>query len=399
MKIFVICDSPHLFTGLARVNRNIIRGLASNNHEVIIGAWGWDQLAYPINEDSQWIYEDPFTKNKHIVFPLTKIPTQLLIQVYEILKVIEFDIVLTMGDYWSFAGFELLKSRLDYSYKWISYYTFESSPINEEYYQAFDYMDEIVSPSKFGKAVVENSTGHSCHYVPYGIDSNLFYKIDEKTKQNERKKRNLDEKFRFINVSKNQNRKNIPAFLEAIKIVNEEDDRAIGYLHTNCEKKMPSQVHIKNMIKRFGVEDIISLPDKKLSLDIGYSDKKLNIEYNCSDALVLSSVAEGFGFPILEAQMCGIPVVATNCSSITELCFNKNFLVDSMKYYSSMEQEVVIIKVDDLVEKMLMVMQTTKNSDKLINFSKGFSWKLTNNRIENIISGMNKNIVIPVEEV
>lgn len=391
MRILIICDSPYLYTGLARVNRNVIRGLDQSGHEVMLGAWGWDQLAYPLNENSQWTYRDQKTEREYVAFPLAKQPEKLLIQTFEVLKSIRCDVLLTIGDYWDFRGFELLKSKLNYGYKWISYYTIESSPINEDYLNAFEYMDEIMVPSKFGASVVEKSTNKTAHHIPYGIDTEVFRPITDAKKSSST--------FRFINVSKNQSRKNIPAFLEALKLVHEVDSRAIGYLHTNVDKKVPNQVHVQNIIRRLGISNIISLPKHKLALDIGCSDDDLRKEYCNSDALVLSSVAEGFGFPILEAQACGIPAIVSNCSSMTELAFYKDLLVDCIKYYGPMEQEIGIVRVDDLAEKMLHSMKTTYDGEKLFDFAKGFSWRTTNKMIDRVLNGMQENICIPAEEV
>jgi len=398
MRILVICDSPYLFTGLARVNKNVIDGLKRNGHEVFIGAWGWDQLAYPLNDENKWVYKDD-SGFEYVVFPISKDPKKMLIQTYEILKSIPCDILLTIGDYWSFKGFELLKSKLDYSFKWMTYYTIESCPINEEFFQSFHYMDEIMVPSLFGQRVIHDSVGLSSHYVPYGIDHSVFYRIDEFEIDDAKKRRDLEGKIRFINVSKNQNRKNIPAFLEAIKLANEKDNRIVGYIHTNVDKKVQSQVNILNIIKRLGIENIMSIPNHKISLDIGCSDDKLRTEYCCSDALVLSSVAEGFGLPILEAQSCGIPAIVTDCSSMSELCFNKELLVKNMEYYGPMEQKVGIIDVHDLVEKIFKVIDNNYSNEKTIEFSKGFIWNTTNKKIQDIINNMNDKINIPVESI
>lgn len=38
-----------------------------------------------------------------------------------------------------------------------------------------------------------------------------------------------------------------------------------------------------------------------------------------ADAFVFSSLAEGFGLPVLEAMACGAPVVASNLTSVPEV--------------------------------------------------------------------------------
>jgi glycosyltransferase involved in cell wall biosynthesis len=50
-------------------------------------------------------------------------------------------------------------------------------------------------------------------------------------------------------------------------------------------------------------------------------------EYQQADVLIMTSRYEGFGFPILEAMACGIPVVAFSNSSITEVVGDAGVLV------------------------------------------------------------------------
>jgi len=50
----------------------------------------------------------------------------------------------------------------------------------------------------------------------------------------------------------------------------------------------------------------------------GVSDETLRALYSMAGALVFPSIAEGFGWPILEAQACGCPVMTTNAPAIRE---------------------------------------------------------------------------------
>lgn len=49
------------------------------------------------------------------------------------------------------------------------------------------------------------------------------------------------------------------------------------------------------------------------------SDEQLEVLYNGAHALLFPSYAEGFGWPILEAQSCGCPVVCSDRTSIPEV--------------------------------------------------------------------------------
>ena len=92
------------------------------------------------------------------------------------------------------------------------------------------------------------------------------------------------------------------------------------------------------------------------------SDTELNKLYNEAICLLYTSLYEGFGLPILEAQMAGCPVIAFNSSSIPEVIGDKELLLDD-------------ITVDTLRMKMEYV---KNNRDQIVRDGlenvKRFSW-------------------------
>lgn len=58
------------------------------------------------------------------------------------------------------------------------------------------------------------------------------------------------------------------------------------------------------------------------------NDGELGSIMNMADILLLPSFAEGFGLPILEAQICGTPVITSNISSMPEVAGKGALMVD-----------------------------------------------------------------------
>lgn len=65
-------------------------------------------------------------------------------------------------------------------------------------------------------------------------------------------------------------------------------------------------------IRRLGLEDEVVFVDY-------VSDEDLAAYYSSAVALVMPSLYEGFGLPMIEAMACGCPVIASNSSSLPEV--------------------------------------------------------------------------------
>jgi glycosyltransferase involved in cell wall biosynthesis len=74
--------------------------------------------------------------------------------------------------------------------------------------------------------------------------------------------------------------------------------------------------------------DLLGPPLRSLASALGISDRVIQVEnpadeilealYNCALALLYPSRFEGFGWPIIEAQACGCPVVCSNAGPLPE---------------------------------------------------------------------------------
>src|SRR5262249_48065344 len=94
----------------------------------------------------------------------------------------------------------------------------------------------------------------------------------------------------------------------------------------------------------------------------------LHILYSAAEMLVLPSLCEGFGFPVVEAMACGCPVITSNVSCLPEVAGGAALLVNP---YS----------VQDIANAMQMIVSDSalraSLRDKGLKRAEFFSWKRT----------------------
>ena len=126
--------------------------------------------------------------------------------------------------------------------------------------------------------------------------------------------------------------------------------------------------------------------DLKISDDVIFTDfiplEDLPLFYNCADVLVYPSFYEGFGLPPLEAMACGTPVIASNVTSLPEVCYNSALLINpyNIDELSSLIEQVIN---DNILSLSL--------TNKSLSRSKNFSWNNTAKKTINAYANMLKN--------
>jgi glycosyltransferase involved in cell wall biosynthesis len=148
-----------------------------------------------------------------------------------------------------------------------------------------------------------------------------FYRIsDNKILEGIKVKYSLPQKFVLFTGNVNWN-KNLLNLTEAA-IKSNIDLVLIG---KSFEEKNnldhPEMRNFKKFLEHYSVNSKVHM--------LGFvEDQDLVVVTNLASALLLPSFAEGFGLPILEAQICGVPVVTSNISSMPEVAGKGAILVD-----------------------------------------------------------------------
>ena len=188
--------------------------------------------------------------------------------------------------------------------------------------------------------------------IPHGVNHDDFKlpKDKSKTRKNVLEKFELKDEPYFIHVSEiNFARKNLFRMLDAFKKAKE---KQIPQKLILIGKVLPS---ISKKIEEYA--DVISL---------GFvSDDELISLMQGSDAIILPSIHEGFGMPLVEAMACGIPSITMNNHAPPEVVGNSGLLVDSHS-------------IDDIAMKMIEINQDSMLkilSERALLLSKNYSWE------------------------
>ncbi len=94
--------------------------------------------------------------------------------------------------------------------------------------------------------------------------------------------------------------------------------------------------------------------------------------YTLASVFVYPSFFEGFGFPPLEAMMCGTPVITSHTSSLPEVGGSQSIMIDPYR------QEELVIALEALLLD-LAVSQNFFNEQIINRYIKKFNWRICGN--------------------
>jgi glycosyltransferase involved in cell wall biosynthesis len=331
MRILWASDSPHLNTGFAKATREVLSRLAE------VEGWdvsclGWYGEA-DVGEPSRFGYR---------LYPAG--PPQDPQGLLQVTDLVRPDVLVALSDVWSIGW--LVDAPLPEGTKVVLYFPVDGAPLRSAWVEALKRCRHIVTISAFGERTLREALdGRKVARIQHGVDPSVFRPLEDRADQRARfvfgpDSASLADRFVVGCVARNQPRKQFPILIEAFEEFSRRHPEAFLYLHT---APLDSGWDIPELLKQHGLTERAALPERADALG-GCSDEDLNRLYNLMDVFALPTMGEGFGLPILEAMAAGTPVVATDCTSVTELVSGRGELIRVKDWLvapgSTMEQAI-----------------------------------------------------------
>ena len=199
----------------------------------------------------------------------------------------------------------------------VYYHVWDNLPYPRYNKKWYDSTDVIASISKVTHNIVSFvAPDVENHYLPHGVDSNIFKKFsaedNSKLKVENFGEENKD-KFTFFWNNRNARRKQTGSlalwFSEFAEEVGVDNVRLL--MHT--DPKDPHDQDLYVLLKDHGFDDgrVVISPQK-------VPPEHLSIMYNIVDCTVNISDAEGFGLATLESLSCGTPIIVNMTGGLQE---------------------------------------------------------------------------------
>ncbi len=160
----------------------------------------------------------------------------------------------------------------------------------------------IITPSNSSKKGIIEEFGCSKDAITVinnGLDTDEFAPVES----------SIRDPYRLITTaSADVPLKGLDYSLKALKQLKKEFPK----IHLIVIGKIKEEGHTRRLIQNLNISDSVFFKSN-------LSKNEIKNLYSTSSIAIVSSLYEGFGYPVIEAMSCQVPLIATNVSSIPEL--------------------------------------------------------------------------------
>lgn len=323
-KVLVLADYA-CATGFANVAGNIMQQI--NNTGL------YDITVVGINYDPGEDYDADFFPGK--IYPAITVSDMHSADVYgrqrflnELGKGI-YDLVFIIQDTFIIQTFidkiNETRDALDKKFSTVFYYPFDATPKKEWIEQCVAKVDFPIPYTNYAdKLTKEVDDSLNTEVVYHGTNLKDFFYIEDRDEvKNFRHKyfaKAADDCFLITNVNRNQPRKDIFRNFMVLNELRKRGRKDVKlYLHMAHNDSGGNILVMADYFNFKIVEDYIMPSPKLFQVNKGLPFEVINFIYNASDAVLSTTLGEGWGLSITEAMATRTPVVAPDNTSVAEI--------------------------------------------------------------------------------
>jgi glycosyltransferase involved in cell wall biosynthesis len=380
MKILTIGASPYLLVRNGKMNADIIKMLLAEGHDVSSAVWHHDESYFMPTSQGIHNYEE---NNQFIckLFPFTPKTDEASPIIYELMKTVQPEMIITIGDHKDTNFISAVKSMYPNLFKWIAIYTTDCRGISSINKDAFEYADASITTSIFGLQEIisfANINGFICPYGP----SDDFYDMGI-------------ERSGIVCSSRNSQSSNIAAFVMGTASLD-----CPKYLHTNLYD--PGDYNIETLVEKYRAKNFAFTTDY-CSINDGIPVEKMREIYNKHAFCVDCSIKSATALSLLEAMRCGCIPIGPNYGRVGEIISQMpegyQFFVQYNIFIGQNEEEFAIVSpehlhnlLDDLLGNKDMLLQAQQ-------YAKQVALKYSNKKFMSFISETIKDVKGRMHEI
>lgn len=213
-----------------------------------------------------------------------------------------------------------------------------------------------IAMSRFGQREFR-AAGIEAAYIPHSVNT-AVYKPTTATEAGTIPRRAMgvpDDHFLVMIAAANQGaeppRKAWPQMFEALAIFMRSRADVHVYLHT--DPVGIGGIDLQTLSKAVGMPpDRVHWADAYALVTGRIGQRDLAAIYSSADVLLATSMGEGFGIPVMEAQACGVPVIVSDFSAQPELV-GGGWTVSGQRHWDAAQRAFFFMPyIDDIVLKL-----------------------------------------------
>lgn len=413
IKLLYHGDSPAVATGFGNVSRLLLGKLKEQHPEMEITVLGInDRGGHKDPEKYPYKIYPAIWDDYRDVFGLKRLISILTKEDPEVQE--DFDVLMFNWDFYLLNEIRIGNARLIDILRQVLPQTtirktIQHSPVDHEliklqWGESLNFFDQLLVPSYFGKRVYEaydKNMGRNTDVIYHGFDTDVFYPLEKGAKEKLKAEFGMKDRYVVGFVGRNSWRKDFYRIVSIFAKFKEKHPEVFLYLHTKPYEIEFEGLHILELCDQFGLKlqrDYL-LPMGNFNENIGIPRTDMNNVYNFMDVQLWGTVGEGFGMPLVEAMLAGVPNVAPNNTTIPEILnFNKKdfecdkqlksgrgfvYKTNNTAMFGKFDHQRArpLGDIDDGLEKLEYVYQNKDKIQPLVDRAREWAETLTNDKM------------------